>query len=83
MISTLKSHIELHVISELYIGTVPAIAGAHTQTASLEELHANLEEVLALCLEERHKLRNQVPESAFEKAALQIKNLPVGAGGAG
>ncbi len=38
--------------AKLYIGTVPGIPGAHTQSASLDELNANLKEVLELCLEE-------------------------------
>ncbi len=36
----------------LYIGMVPNLPGAHTQAASLDELQANLEEVITLCLEE-------------------------------
>jgi predicted RNase H-like HicB family nuclease len=31
---------------------IRSISGAHTQGATLDELHANLKEVLALCLEE-------------------------------
>ena len=30
----------------------PGVTGTHTQGASLDELHANLTEVLKLCLEE-------------------------------
>ena len=36
----------------LYLGIVPNLPGAHTQAASLDELQANLKEVIALCLEE-------------------------------
>ena len=38
--------------SGLYVGVVPSICGAHTQAASLDELQANLKEVVELCLEE-------------------------------
>jgi predicted RNase H-like HicB family nuclease len=36
----------------LYIGVVPGVKGAHTQAETLDELEANLREVLELCLEE-------------------------------
>ncbi|HSU52287.1 MAG TPA: type II toxin-antitoxin system HicB family antitoxin [Segetibacter sp.] len=36
----------------LYIGIIPNLPGAHTQAASLDELNANLKEVIMLCLEE-------------------------------
>ena len=35
-----------------YVGIVPGIPGAHSQGATLDELHKNLREVLELCLEE-------------------------------
>ena len=36
----------------LYVGHVPGMPGAHTQAASLDELNANLREVIALLLED-------------------------------
>ncbi len=36
----------------LYVGYVPGFAGAHSQGASLDELRRNLEEVLAMLLED-------------------------------
>jgi len=39
----------------MYIAIVPAIPGAHTQAASLDELHKNLKEVIELCLQELSK----------------------------
>lgn len=36
----------------LYIGMVPNLSGAHTQAKTLDELHKNLKEIVALCLEE-------------------------------
>lgn len=38
--------------SKLYIGHAPGIHGAHTQAATLDELDANMREVIELCLEE-------------------------------
>ena len=35
----------------LYVGYVPGFAGAHSQGATLDELSANLREVIALLLE--------------------------------
>lgn len=38
--------------SGLYVGYVPGFPGAHSQGESLDELHRNLEEVLAMLLED-------------------------------
>lgn len=38
--------------SNLYIGHVPQLPGAHTQGETLDELYHNLQEVTTLCLEE-------------------------------
>lgn len=35
--------------TQLYVGLVPGVPGAHTQGATLDELKANLKEVLELC----------------------------------
>jgi len=35
-----------------YVGYVPGFPGAHSQAVSLDELNANLEEVLAMLLED-------------------------------
>jgi predicted RNase H-like HicB family nuclease len=35
-----------------YIGIVPGLPGAHTQAATIDELHKNLQDVVRLCLEE-------------------------------
>ena len=45
----------------LYIGVIPGLPGAHTQAATLDELRANLEEVVALVLEEDASLRESLP----------------------
>ena len=52
---TFTAYIEWDPETELYVGIVPGIPGAHTQGASLDELHKNLKEVLELCLEEAKK----------------------------
>jgi len=37
--------------TKLYIGHLPGFPGAHSQGATLDELHANLREVIAMLLE--------------------------------
>lgn len=49
---TFTAYVEWDPDTELYAGFVPGIPGAHTQAATLDELHHNLKEVLELCLEE-------------------------------
>ncbi len=49
---TFSAYVEWDPETELYVGIVPGIPGAHTQAATLDELHKNLKEVLELCLEE-------------------------------
>ncbi len=57
------AYIEKDPETGLYVGTVPGIPGAHTQAETLDELRKNLEEVLALCLEEMDAgTRNDLPE---------------------
>lgn len=36
----------------LFVGYVPGVPGAHSQGATLDELHVNLREVLAMLLED-------------------------------
>lgn len=45
----------------LYIGYVPGMPGAHSQAESLDELNANLREVVAMLLEDG----DQVEEAEF------------------
>jgi predicted RNase H-like HicB family nuclease len=47
--------------TKLYVGTVPGVPGAHTQAATLDELRANLKEVLELCLEEYSGSLDELP----------------------
>jgi predicted RNase H-like HicB family nuclease len=46
------AYIEYDPETKLYVGIIPGVPGAHTQGATLDELHQNLKEVLELCLEE-------------------------------
>ena len=50
---TFTAYVEWDPETKLYIGIVPGIRGAHTEAATLDELQANLKEVLELCLEEQ------------------------------
>lgn len=49
---TFSAYVEWDPETKLYVGVIPGIPGAHTQGATLDELHVNLKEVLELCLEE-------------------------------
>ena len=52
MTKTFSAYVEWDPETKLYVGMIPSIPGAHTQGATLDELQENLQEVLALCLEE-------------------------------
>ena len=49
---TFTAVVERDPDTALYVGYVPGFPGAHTQAETLDELQANLHEVLALLLEE-------------------------------
>jgi predicted RNase H-like HicB family nuclease len=49
---TVTAYVEFDPETNLYVGVVPGIPGAHTQAATLDELQHNLQEVVELCLEE-------------------------------
>lgn len=42
--------------TNLYVGYVPGFPGAHSQGESLDELRKNLEEVVAMLLEDENEL---------------------------
>jgi predicted RNase H-like HicB family nuclease len=50
--STVTAYVEWDPETKLFVGIVPGIRGAHTQGATLDELRANLKEVLQLCIDE-------------------------------
>lgn len=46
------AYIEFDPETNLFVGIVPGLPGAHTQGATLDELNQNLQEVVELCLDE-------------------------------
>ena len=52
MTKTFTAVIEHCPDTGLYVGHVPGFAGAHSQAESLDELHANLKEVIRLLLQD-------------------------------
>ena len=52
MSRTFTAYVEYDPDTSLYVGTVPGLQGGHTQAASLDELHRNLQEVIELILDE-------------------------------
>jgi predicted RNase H-like HicB family nuclease len=53
MAHTFTAYVEFDPESKLYVGTVPGLPGAHSQGATLDELHGNLREVIGLVIEEK------------------------------
>ncbi len=49
---TYTAVVERDTATGLYVGHVPGFRGAHSQGATLDELHANLQEVVAMLLED-------------------------------
>ena len=58
---TFTAYVEWDPDTELYVGVVPGIPGAHTQGATLDELHSNLKEVLELCLQDFKGRADELP----------------------
>ena len=58
---TFTAYVEFDPDTKLYVGIVPGLPGAHTQAASLDELHDNLKEVVELCLEELGESVDDLP----------------------
>lgn len=52
-VKTFTAYVEWDPETQLYVGIVPGIQGAHIQAATLDELRQNLKEVLELCFEEQ------------------------------
>lgn len=59
--TSLTAYVERDPETQLYVAMVPGLPGAHSQAASLDELRANLEEVIGLLLEADHGLRERLP----------------------
>ena len=49
---TFTAYVEWDPETKLYMGIVPGLTGAHSQGATLDELHANMKEVIELVLAE-------------------------------
>jgi predicted RNase H-like HicB family nuclease len=72
---TFTAYIEYDSETKLYVGTIPSLPGAHSQGATLDELRENLEEVVALCLEESAAGDEPVGEDTFvgtQKIAVNV-----------
>ena len=52
MRKTFTAVIERDTDTGLYVGFVPGLPGAHTQAETLDELNANLKEVVEMLLED-------------------------------
>ncbi len=74
MALTFTAYIEFDVETSLYVGTIPGLAGGHSQGASLDELHQNLKEVIELIVEERRKNGEVVEVEPF----VGIQQITVG-----
>ena len=61
MPKTIAAYVEWDPETRLYAGTVPSIPGTQSQGATLDELQANLKEVLELCLGEYDGLVDDLP----------------------
>jgi predicted RNase H-like HicB family nuclease len=49
---TFTAVIERDAATGLFVGYIPGFAGAHSQGATVDELHENLKEVVAMLLED-------------------------------
>lgn len=59
---TFTPYVEWDPETNLYVGVVPDIPGAHTQAATIDELRDNLKEVLELCLDEYEGKLDELPK---------------------
>jgi predicted RNase H-like HicB family nuclease len=53
---TFTAVVEKDPATQLLVGYVPGFPGAHSQAATLDELHQNLSEVVAMLLEDGEPL---------------------------
>lgn len=58
---TFTAYVERDPDTQLYVGIIPGVPGAHTQGATLDEVQHNLKEVLGLCLEEYQGALEDLP----------------------
>ena len=62
---TYTAYIVYDPLTASYVGVVPGLDGAHSQGASLDELQANLHEVIELVLEERKARGESIDSDPF------------------
>jgi predicted RNase H-like HicB family nuclease len=62
MMKNFIAYVEFDPETNLYVGTIPGIAGAHSQGETLDELQVNLKEVLELCLEDYEGSLEDLPK---------------------
>ncbi len=60
--------------TRLYVGHVPGLSGAHSQGETLEELNANLREVIELLLEDGEPVLNEVVPEGDEEPQRQPRS---------
>ena len=65
MARTFTAYIEHDPETDLYVGTVPGLPGAHSQGATLDELRRNLKEVIELVLQEQQSRAESPPVEGF------------------
>ena len=63
--ATYTAIVEYDAESGMYVGSVPQLRGAHTQAASLDELQANLKEVVELVIADMLAHGEELPEAQF------------------
>lgn len=68
--SNFTAVVERDADTGLYVGYVPGFPGAHSQGATLDELNRNLQEVVAMLLEDG--------DPAFEAEFVGIQTVQVG-----
>jgi predicted RNase H-like HicB family nuclease len=61
-VRTFNAYIQVDPDTGMYFGIFPGIPGAYTQGETLEDLRANLKEVLKLVLEESPEVLEDLPE---------------------
>lgn len=65
MSHTFTAFIEFDPETSMYVGTIPGLSGAHSQGATLDELRANLQEVIELILEEQRSRGESIQVESF------------------
>jgi predicted RNase H-like HicB family nuclease len=68
-VKTYSAVIERDSQTGLFVGFVPGFAGAHSQGATLDELHQNLREVISMLLEDG--------EPQFESEFVGVQNVAI------